>query len=289
MPKQEVKEKSKKARRSKYDLAAQKSIPELQRQDEAERPVTRLASGDADAGSSRPSSIGDLRAKLHAKIEELRQTRGGSSGGKRARSPEAAGVDRRPAKRARHQDGSAAKGGLAAQPSVEESLQFGEISAKPRGKQALDESLRKRSKGKKKSDLQSLLQRAKENKEKLQQLQGTKEGDELKQQHDWDAAMRRAQGEKVRDDPKLLKKSLKRRQRAKKKSAQAWAEREKAVEEQRKGRQDKREQNLQQRATQKKEKRLKQKGVAVPKAKAKSEARPGFEGKRRSFLNAKKK
>ena len=40
----------------------------------------------------------------------------------------------------------------------------------------------------------------------------------------WEAALSRASGEKVLDDPKLLQKSIKREARAKKKSREKWEE-----------------------------------------------------------------
>lgn len=38
----------------------------------------------------------------------------------------------------------------------------------------------------------------------------------------WGKAMQHAQGEKVLDDPKLLSKAIKRKEKGKQKSAQAW-------------------------------------------------------------------
>jgi hypothetical protein len=55
----------------------------------------------------------------------------------------------------------------------------------------------------------------------------------------WPKAMKLAKGEKVLDDPKLLKRSLKRVQRDKKKSQEAWQERADAVQKKQAARQEK--------------------------------------------------
>ena len=55
----------------------------------------------------------------------------------------------------------------------------------------------------------------------------------------WGAALARASGEKVLDDPKLLRKSLKKESKLKAKKAQAWQERLGKQEEQQQARQQK--------------------------------------------------
>ena len=85
--------------------------------------------------------------------------------------------------------------------------------------------------------------------------------------HQWKAAMQRAEGVKVRDDPVLLRQSLKRKEKRKEKSAQAWEERGEKVEAKQKGRQDKRKRNLKKRKqanVDKKVKHSKKKGHIIP-------------------------
>jgi hypothetical protein len=55
----------------------------------------------------------------------------------------------------------------------------------------------------------------------------------------WRAALARASGERVLDDPKLLRRSLKREAQDKARKAKRWAERNSAQQEQQKARQDK--------------------------------------------------
>ncbi|RFU30836.1 hypothetical protein B7463_g5512, partial [Scytalidium lignicola] len=94
----------------------------------------------------------------------------------------------------------------------------------------------------------------------------------------WLNAKKRAHGEKVRDDTSLLKKTLKRKEKAKKKSEKAWTERKEGVEKSQAMRQKKREENLRKRREEKGSKG-KGKGRSIPsKGKKKVKSRPGFEG-----------
>jgi ribosomal protein S14 len=70
------------------------------------------------------------------------------------------------------------------------------------------------------------------------------EGGVKAERHQWAAAMKRAAGEKVLDDPKLLKRSLKREAKRKEKSAATWAQKEKEQKEARDAKQNKRQTNL---------------------------------------------
>jgi hypothetical protein len=55
----------------------------------------------------------------------------------------------------------------------------------------------------------------------------------------WASALQRARGERVLDDPKLLRRSLKREQKLKQHRAKKWAARTQAVSEQQEARQHK--------------------------------------------------
>jgi hypothetical protein len=101
----------------------------------------------------------------------------------------------------------------------------------------------------------------------------------------WLNAKKRAHGEKVRDDTSLLKKTLKRREKAKKKSEKEWTERKDGVAKSQVMRQKKREENLQKRRDEKGGKG-KGKGKSLKSKKPKVKSRPGFEG---SFGSGKRK
>ncbi|CZR57460.1 related to RRP14 Protein involved in Ribosomal RNA Processing [Phialocephala subalpina] len=103
----------------------------------------------------------------------------------------------------------------------------------------------------------------------------------------WLNAKKRAHGEKVRDDTSLLKKTLKRKEKAKKKSEKEWTERKEGVAKSQAMKQKKREENLQKRRDEKGSKgKGKGKGKSVKSKKPRVKSRPGFEG---SFGSGKRK
>ncbi|KAL8873813.1 MAG: hypothetical protein Q9174_000770 [Haloplaca sp. 1 TL-2023] len=86
----------------------------------------------------------------------------------------------------------------------------------------------------------------------------------------WLNAKKRAHGQRVRDDTSLLKKTLKRKEKQKKKSGKEWGERLEGVKKAGEARQRKREDNL--------AKRKEEKGAKGKKVKGTKKKRPGFEG-----------
>ncbi|QHS74512.1 ribosome biosynthesis protein RRP14 [Saccharomyces paradoxus] len=136
-----------------------------------------------------------------------------------------------------------------------------------------------RTKGPAKNDVKSHLKllEAKKNKmdakDELEQIK-------LKEKEKWQKAMLQAEGIKIRDDEKLLRKAIKRKEAQKRKSAIEWSERKRVVEDTISERQKRREENLRIRKDNKGKKRNKQEkmkrkyvGSAVPKKRA------GFEGR----------
>ncbi|MCJ1467267.1 hypothetical protein MMC07_005891, partial [Pseudocyphellaria aurata] len=90
----------------------------------------------------------------------------------------------------------------------------------------------------------------------------------------WLNARKRAHGERVRDDTSLLKKTLKRKEKAKKKSEREWAERLEGVDKGKALRAQRRDENVRRR---KEETAAGGKRGSGNKPKAKPQARPGFE------------
>lgn len=110
---------------------------------------------------------------------------------------------------------------------------------------------------------------------------------ELEEKDAWLNAKKRAHGERVRDDTSLLKKALKRKETAKKKSEREWKDRLDTVSRMNHQRQTKREDNLRKR---KEEKGSKGKGKGKkPASGGKKKARPGFEGSFKAKVGGKKK
>ncbi|KAK9383972.1 surfeit locus protein 6-domain-containing protein [Kockiozyma suomiensis] len=97
----------------------------------------------------------------------------------------------------------------------------------------------------------------------------------IEEKEKWKRAIKQAEGEKVRDDEVMLKKSLKRQIKQKKKSAKEWQERELNVQKGILARQKKREENIAARREQKAKGGSKKKSKSPAKKKKK---RPGFEG-----------
>ena len=130
----------------------------------------------------------------------------------------------------------------------------------------------------KKSGIKNLLKQAEANQKKMEELKKTEAGQALVKAKGLSTAIKQASGEKVMDDPKLLRKALKKKEKLKRKSAKEWNSRVAEV-------------------NKAKKEKIKQ-GVAKRRAAGRSrtkknsgDKRAGFEGKKgeKSFLNAKKK
>ena len=80
---------------------------------------------------------------------------------------------------------------------------------------------------KRKQTKQDALRDAERKKARLERMKGTVEGVEAERGHAMERALKRAQGEKVLDDPKLLKKALRKDRREKKRKREAWKGRSK--------------------------------------------------------------
>ncbi|KAM0752648.1 SURF6-domain-containing protein [Meredithblackwellia eburnea MCA 4105] len=124
-------------------------------------------------------------------------------------------------------------------------------------------------------------------KEKLEGMDPEKR--EKKEEKDkWEKVALKAEGEKVRDDEKRLKKMAKRQERTKSKSAKAWSERKETVSTNIAAKVEKRNKNLAARVQQARDKK---KGIKVKSVKTKTRSkshagrvkngRPGFEGGRK--------
>jgi hypothetical protein len=131
------------------------------------------------------------------------------------------------------------------------------------------------------SDAKTALLKVQNQKKRLAAMDETKRK-EIDEKETWLTARRRAEGEKVRDDETILKKAVKRKEKAKNKSEREWKERARGVETSMRDRQRKREENIRKR---KEDKILGKSGKK--KSATKKKARPGFEG--RSFGGGGKK
>ncbi|KAK6856150.1 hypothetical protein PG995_008301 [Apiospora arundinis] len=132
------------------------------------------------------------------------------------------------------------------------------------------------------SDPKTALLKFQNEKKRLENMDEEKRKD-IEEKEAWLTARKRAEGEKIRDDEKLLKKAVKRKETTKKRSEKAWAERSEGVQKSIKQRQHKREANIRER---KETKMLGKAGKKKVGPKKKTGGRAGFEG---AFAGGKRK
>ncbi|XP_020277998.1 surfeit locus protein 6 homolog isoform X2 [Pseudomyrmex gracilis] len=111
-----------------------------------------------------------------------------------------------------------------------------------------------------KNDPKKMLHQLQQKKEKLKQLEqsGDKEtADNIREKDAWKSALLRASGEKVKDDPELLKRSMKRKEQIKKQSVQKWKSRIENTQKSIQERQEKRRENIMKKKKEKKLNKLK--------------------------------
>lgn len=123
---------------------------------------------------------------------------------------------------------------------------------------------------KKEKDPKKLLQKIESENEKLEKLKESGEVEkaiQIKEKIAWKNALAKASGEKVKDDPALLKKSMKKQEQKQRSTKKKWEQRIKGVEKAKEERQKKRQENIQKRKKDKKTKKLKQaakRGKIIP-------------------------
>ncbi|KAJ1979142.1 hypothetical protein H4R34_002940 [Dimargaris verticillata] len=277
--------------------------------------------GDLDAepeGATSPS-ISALKARLQARITQLRSTRHAEKHDtKRKRSEESIKEKRQKRKRESREQQAKAKTSITVPaggtmsvlnandhaddlpvaksahtpngntapvlPVVEEAVDYGklEFMASDDDTTTLSAHISKPKKNKK-----SAVQALREAEAKKQALEALANEDQeaykaAKEKDAWNRAMELAEGNKVRDNIKLLKKTVKRTQAKKRKSENEWKEREKQVAMDKAKRQKQRNENLKARANGKKDPKGGKKA-------AKPKQRPGFEGTARFAKKARSK
>jgi hypothetical protein len=200
-----------------------------------------------------------LRESLHKKLEELKAKR--TKPGAIADSIEKKRLKRKLSKQKLRQRRKAEKqkAGDLVKSAVEGKAKKSLVKTKPifnsEGKMVFskfDFSDGTRRKDSQKADVptgknyKALLEQAKKKQEKLAVLEKTDIAlaKELSHKELWKAALSKAEGVKVRDNPELLKKALKKKQKQKEQSHRKWAAREENLSRQMKDRQDKRTKNI---------------------------------------------
>ncbi|XP_063425274.1 surfeit locus protein 6 homolog [Mytilus trossulus] len=118
-------------------------------------------------------------------------------------------------------------------------------------------------------DFKRLLEKVEKKKQKIEKLKETNPdaAKAVASKESWKKVMAKAEGEKIKDDPNLLKKSLKKKEKFKEKRKKQWDERTSQTEHRMKAQQDKRQKNIDSRKKAKIDKKIqrsKKKGRNVP-------------------------
>ncbi|KAJ6837072.1 surfeit locus protein 6-like [Iris pallida] len=243
-------ENTKKSRRDRFNPDAPSSTLDLLHQS-LENPNPKNSSPNPSSGSL---TYEELRARLRQRIEDLRSGRN-----TRPKPHETH-------KRKREEDDDEEIEEQQKEEPKEEKLNLNDLSY---GKIKTGES-----KKKKKLTKAQALEKAK----RLEELKKDPEkGEAITKKQSWKTAASRAAGEKVHDDPKLIKESIKKEKRRQQKHAEKWKERVDSRESSRKEKQKTRSDNIKERIQQKKARRIEKREKKL--------MRPGFEGRKEGYIN----
>ena len=245
-----------------------------------------------------PSDTSHIRARLEAKIAELRQKRKADGpDGKPIRTRQELIESRRHKEAQRkakkkevrqlakleeerkREEALASNSPSVMSPAVElderaGNFAFGRVAFGDGSQLSHDLSYVLTQKKKGASDPKTALLKVQAQKQRLNDLDPEKRKD-IAEKEQWLTARRRVEGEKIRDDEAILKKAIKRKDAQKRKSEKAWKERKQGVANAQKERQKKREDNIRKR---REDKMLGKAGKKKKGSATKKKGRPGFEG-----------
>ena len=244
----------------------------------AGRPLAKKRSAEnakerADSASSREEagfsvddkkslSLSELRRRLHEKIKEVslskKEDRESDEGErkkrKRRRGEGAAGLDK---KQLRLEEKKKRKEATRNDREVKQKKTAVEVSQNGADKSSdgpqfsfnrfeFSDSVKSESK---KKNYKALIAKAEAKQRKLQEMavEDVEKGEAASEKERWSKAVRMARGEKVRDDPSLLRKTVKKLEKKKQSHAKKWKERVMAEQEKLDTRQKKRQQNIRER------------------------------------------
>ncbi|KAI8985083.1 surfeit locus protein 6-domain-containing protein [Pilobolus umbonatus] len=236
------------------------------------------------------SDIAQLRNRLHERISLLRKKRnapGASTANPRSREDILSARNKKKEDRKKAIKAQKEKGGKI---ESEELVKVDEKKTMPNGRSAdsikMDGDIffgkiavgKEQKKKRGPTDAKTQLKMIESKKEKIEKLksENKSKADNLIEKEEWQKAIALATGEKLKDDPKLLKKTIKRQEKMKVKSSQEWKKRFEKVKMDEKKSIKKRETNIKARIDEKKNKK---KGI---KTKPVKKSRPGFEGGKRN-------
>ncbi|EDO32548.1 predicted protein [Nematostella vectensis] len=265
-PKQSVKESSRKAKKRRLDPEQPKSALDLQdgkankRESSDSGNDSAEEEGDNDGGFSvekvASGKISDLRAKLHERIEML-QLKRKSSEKHTDRPKKKSKSEIKADKNKKHETSRKINEQHEKKPNRvlndKGEVVFSKFDFMERTKE------KGVTHGSKARNYKTLLAKAERRQKKLEDLaqENPSRAQELKERIAWRGALAKAEGVKQKDDPKLIKKSLKRREKQKEKSRKQWKSRIEHTQKQKEDRQKQRQKNLKERSLSKKGKGMK--------------------------------
>jgi len=283
-----------KAKRAKFDPEQMRTVTRVQEilneEDEQSNKVSKKKNkkGTEEVLRSSVETMDDLQKKLQTKIVQMKAKRVGL---KRVDAVEAKRMKRRESKMklklkknaekknavATKKDGSHKVNGDA-RPKNTSPPPPGKTIFNKEGKIVFSKFDFSEKKGKKlegsgsSTNFKKLLEKVEKGKKDLKKLKA--DGDfetahSIENKASWHKALLQTEGVKVKDDPELLKKTIKRKEKIKNKSSRDWDERKDKVDKRMKERQDKRTKNI-------KSKKQSNKDSKIKKSKKKGRVLPGF-------------
>ncbi|PSC68647.1 surfeit locus 6-like protein [Micractinium conductrix] len=247
--------------------------------------------------ASKPASREELRERLQKKLEEMRKQRKAEEAASKAADAKA--WREKSLQEGRNKVAGAAGGGQKRKGGEQQAQQQqqgqkqqqqqqqqqkkrqrqsdgGEGDALAFNKLDFGSDPRQQRKKAKKQSKQQLLETAQEKQTAAADLGATEEGKAQLQKEAWGAALQRAKGDKVFDDPRLLKKSMKKEAKMKAKKAAVWQDRLKHQAQEQKAKQQKRKDNIDTRVKAKQDRRKQKRENKL--------LRAGFEGRKAGFI-----
>lgn len=278
-PKQSIKEASRKAKRARLDPNQHKTVLEIQKETEEKEATSSSSEQEKDsklvkAGFSvekvESGNLEDLKSRLHARIQEFQRKRKAETG-KTDQQPRKKKSKTEIKEKNKQKKTAAAKKdkSFVKQESSPDKRILNESGDVVFSKFDFMETKKEPRPGTKVKNYSKLLAKAEAHKKKLDTLQtdDAEKAKAFKEKHSWSHAMEKAEGVKQHDDPKLLKKAMKKREKEKMKSKKQWKERVDHQKKQTEEKQKQRQKNIKERIEAKKGKKS---------GKGKKKHRPGF-------------
>ena len=223
---------AKKAKLLKLDPSKHKTVAELQK--EIEEREKELLNGDTEESVSKPIKVDeisslpldDLRQKLHDKLQSLRGKRKLKDEEKSSEHSKKRKLEKQLKKKKSKENAKTSS--EVVKVAVNNEKKASQL-VNDRGEIVFSKfdfaGSQKSKKGK--GNIEHLLKKAEQKKETIEKLEDEdkEKADSLKTKLQWSKAFKQAGGEKVKDDPKLLMKTLKRKKKIKDVSKKKWDER----------------------------------------------------------------